>query len=200
MSRTARFVSSSLAALGVAIGALSAGAGEAGPPAAPAPKPVVRVVGMVPAADTKVQAALVRGIEKALKHASTARVRWVLEVSPAPKQWSNAGPATVDLIFGRGAAALITPPERRVAHLMAQVATRVQVPLVTTSAAPTVATTGSNVLQRVEPAAGEKTGAPDWVAVGTEAGRRAVAGPSRADPRPAGKPPAGRLPPAGPSR
>ncbi len=128
MSHAVRFTSISLALLFVAV----ASAGPA------APRRILPVVGYLPAADAKVDAALIEGLRAGL---SGQDVRLVVARRTGP--WSNAAPETVRLVAREGARVLVTPPGRRVAHLMAQVATRTAVALVSTSPSPTVGATGS---------------------------------------------------------
>lgn len=155
MSKTALYTSISVCLLLVATAA-----------AAPDREPVV--VGYLPAADGAVNEALLAGLREGL---AGQGVRLV--VGAASERWSNAAPEAVRLIVTSRAAVLVTPPDRRVAHLMAQVATRTQVPLVSTSSAPTVGATGSTWVSCV--ATGANAEGTDWIAVGRAAARAALA-------------------------
>ena len=152
MSRMLRYSSISLC---LCLVATAWAAPEAG-------RPDIAVVAFVPAADPVVNAALLSGLRAAL---ASHDVRLV--VGRASQRWSNAAPEAVRLVVEEHADVLITPPDRRVAHLMVQVATRIQVPVVSTSTAPTVGTTGSTWVACVQRAAPQE----DWTAVGRRAGR-----------------------------
>lgn len=166
MSKAARFFSTSLLALALASLAWGAPEDRAAPP-----RVVVATVAYVPGGDAAVDAAIVRGLRRAFAEAPREGVQVTLELGRKPRAWSNAAPEAVRLAFERNARVLIAPPDRRVAHLMAQVATRVQVPLISTSEARSVGATGSywvSVVTRTE-----ETGS-DWEAVGERAGLRAM--------------------------
>ena len=166
MSKAARFFSTSLFALALASLAWGAPEDRAAPPRA-----VAAVVAYVPGGDAAVDAAVVRGLRRAFAQAPREGVQVTLELGRKPRAWSNAAPEAVRLAFERNARVLIAPPDRRVAHLMAQVATRVQVPLISTSEARSVGATGSywvSVVTRTD-----ETGS-DWEAVGERAGLRAL--------------------------
>ena len=100
-----------------------------------------RVIGLVPSGDPAVTAALADGARHALALAGRAAPR--LEIAGTPGAWSSSSSAAVELACAPGTLALIAPPDRRIAHAVAQVATRVQLPVLTTSAATSVAATGS---------------------------------------------------------
>ena len=155
MSNTARFASISLCLLLVAT---AMAAPERSDPATP-------VIAYMPGGDAAVDGAILDGLRGAL---AGHDVRLI--VGAAARQWSNAAPETVRLALDEGARVLLTPPDRRVAHLMAQVATRTRIQVVSTSAAPTVAATGSTwVVSVYDPSAPE-----DYTALGARAGRKAL--------------------------
>ena len=135
------------------------------------PRVVVATVAYIPGGDAVVDAAVVRGLRRAFAEGPRERVLVALEIGRKPRAWSNAAPEAVRLAFERNARVLIAPPDRRVAHLMAQVATRVQVPLISTSEARSVGATGSHWVSVVTRS--EETGS-DWEAVGERAGLRAL--------------------------
>lgn len=106
------------------------------------------VVGLVPAASEEVTRSLADGAWLALEQAQ-ARGGPALELvvgrqaGSEANPWSTATATIVELAQDRGALALITPPERATAHLMAQIGTRSHVPVISTSCAASVTGTGS---------------------------------------------------------
>jgi ABC-type branched-subunit amino acid transport system substrate-binding protein len=105
-------------------------------------------VGLVPAASEEVTRALADGARLALEQAQ-ARGGPALELvvgrqaGGEANPWATATASIVELAEDRGALALITPPERATAHLMAQIGTRSHVPVISTSCAASVTATGS---------------------------------------------------------
>jgi len=164
MSYTVRFASISLALLFVATAWAAPGGAPTAVPGAV--RHAAAVVAYVPAADRSVDAALRAGLRAGL---APWGVRLV--VGRSATHWSNAAPETVRLISEEGAQVLITPPGRRVAHLMAQVATRTGVALVSTSSAPTVGATGSRWVTCLADVGARA----DWRTVGRRAARAALA-------------------------
>lgn len=166
MSKAARFTSTSLLALALASWAWGAPADREA-----RLRVAVATVAYVPGGDAVVDAAIVRGLRRAFAEASPEAVPVSLELGRRPRAWSNVAPEAVRLAFERNARVLITPPDRRIAHLMAQVATRVQIPLISTSEAPSMGATGSywvSVVTRADVAGGE------WERVGECAGRHCL--------------------------
>ena len=177
MSKAARFISTSL--LACLLASLAWGGPEN--PLRPS-SPAVFTVAYVPGGDGPVDEALLVGMREVFAATDAERARIRLEVGRRPQTWSNAAPEAVRLLFESKADVLVAPPDRRVAHLMAQVATRVQVPLVSTSDARTVGATGSHWVRVVPREAGPDTveakgAAPDrdWVAVGRQAALASLA-------------------------
>lgn len=111
----------------------------ASPPALAAP-----VVGLLAAAEPEITASLAAGARLALATAeSTAGVRLRLTVAEAAHGWSAASGPAVELAFDQRVIAIVSPPDRRTAHLLAQLGTRAQVPIVSTSESLSVTATGS---------------------------------------------------------
>jgi ABC-type branched-subunit amino acid transport system substrate-binding protein len=116
------------------------------------------VVGLVPSEDPAITTALAQGIRLAFEE--TERSPSVeLVVGRNAGQWSTAASTAVDLVFEKGAIALVSPPERRTAHLLAQVGSRSHVPVISTSPAASVTQAGSvwvwSVAERREPVGDE---------------------------------------------
>lgn len=122
--------------------------------AAPAP-PTERLVGLVPSQNPAITASLAAGARWAL--ARTQRdggPQLRLAIGRAGDHWGTLTPAIVELVEQRRVLALITPPERAIAHLVAQIGTRSQLPVVTTSSAASVTAAGSRwVVAAVETSA-----------------------------------------------
>jgi hypothetical protein len=123
-------------------------------------------VAYLPGADPAVDAAVLRGLRRGL-----AGTGVVLRVGARARAWSNAAPEAVRLVCALHARVLVTPPDRRIAHLMAQVATRTQTPVLSTSAARTVGATGSFYVTVLPEAAVPH---PVWEAVGRAAAAAAL--------------------------
>ena len=161
MSRTARSISTSVVALCLA--SLAWGDTD-GRPVRVATQD--RVLAYVPCEDVALDEAVLRGVRAALAaHERSGGAHVVLRVGRRATTWSNAAPEAVRLIREEGACLLIAPPERRVAHLLAQVGTRIQVPVISTCGVRSVGATGSTWVSLVEVADGA---APD----ATQAQRR----------------------------
>jgi hypothetical protein len=131
---------------GTARGLLCLLAWGAGAPLAAAPAaPAAPVIGLVAAAEPEITASLAAGARLALavweRRAGGARLE--LLVAEAAPAWSAVSGPAVELAFDRRVVALVTPPERRTAHLLAQLGTRAHLPIVSTAAAPSVTATGS---------------------------------------------------------
>ena len=110
MSRTVRYASTSLLLCVVA----TAWAGPS-PVTVPARATTPPTVAYVPASDPAVNASLLAGLRASL---AGRKVRLV--VGRTPGRWSNAAPEAARLVCKERAVVLITPPDRRVAHLMAK--------------------------------------------------------------------------------
>lgn len=111
------------------------------------------VVGLVPAESAEVTASLAAGARLAFEQARARGGPAVeLVVGQSAGTWATASAAIVELAHRRRALALITPPDRATAHLMAQIGTRSQIPVIATSCAASVTATGSWwVVSVVEP-------------------------------------------------
>jgi hypothetical protein len=145
MSRAARSVFTSVLALCVA--SLAWGDTDDLSPRAPEG---VRTIGYVPGPDPALDAAVLEGLREGLAASVRAGGRpVVLRVGRRSNVWRGAAPEAVRLVCGEGAGVLVSAPERRVAHLLAQVGTRTQVPVVSTSAVPTIRATGSTWVHAV---------------------------------------------------
>lgn len=139
MCKTARSISISL--LAMCLASLAWGDTEA-PRALPSSG--TPVIAYVPGAGDLLDAAVVRGMRAALDaYLRDGGVAVTLRVGRTATTWSNAAPEAVRLIHEEGACILVSAPDRRVAHLLAQIGTRIQVPVVSTSGARSVLGTGS---------------------------------------------------------
>jgi hypothetical protein len=114
-----------------------------------------------------------------------------LRVAAPAGRWGSQAEEAVRLAVDGGALALVAPPDRRHAHLLAQLATKVKLPMLSTARDPRVAGAGSTwVLPVAEPMplAQARTidGLPPppsfdppeprpWERVGRDAGRRIAA-------------------------
>lgn len=128
----------------------------AAPLIAAPPAPVSPLVGLVAAAEPEVTASLAAGARLALRHwQRQGGVRLELAVADAAATWAAASGPAVDLAFEQGVVALVTPPGRRAAHLLAQLGTRAHLPIVSTSAAGSVTATGSFWVVSVTPNGGQ---------------------------------------------
>jgi hypothetical protein len=124
-----------------AVGAVAAGAR--------APR---AVVGLVPSPRADVTRAVADGLRLALDEAREAGgADLALAIGPGGSAWSTAAGTAADLSTLPGVVALVTPPERRLAHPVAQLGTRAQVPVVSTSSAASVLATGSTWVVGVVP-------------------------------------------------
>lgn len=114
------------------------------------------VVGLVPAGSEAVTQSLAAGAELAFGEARAdggpALELAVAEGGAGP--WTTASSAIVELADRRRAVALITPPDRATAHLMAQIGTRSHVPVIATACAESVTATGSWWVVSVVPPCG----------------------------------------------
>lgn len=163
-------------------------------PPAIATAPAQIVVGLVPAEDPAVTAALADGARLAFEESAAAGgARPSLVIGAGPPRWSSVASTAVELACARGAAVLIAPPERMAAHAVAQVGTRAQVPVLAIHATPSVTATGSTWVRAVAATTAFDPRAPEavpfrnafrqrygrdpgvWEAAGYDAGRMAVA-------------------------
>lgn len=113
-----------------------------------------RVVGLVPTGvagvDLDLQAGLVLALEPAPQGASPpAPPAFVVRVGAHAPRWGSAAESAVDLVRRDGACVLVGPPERATGHLLAQVGTRMRVPVLSTSGCASVGASGSRWLARV---------------------------------------------------
>ena len=139
------------------------------------------VVGLVPSGDTRVTAALVEGATRAFAESRAAGgPELTLVVGSAGSQWATVASETVRLACEEHVLAVIGPPERALAHPVAQAATRCRVPMLSTSHAASVTAAGSRWVLSVV----GLSDAPDrnvadsptaeWTTAGYDAGRVAV--------------------------
>lgn len=159
---------------------LWAAAGSAG--ASAERSPVAPVIGLMAAAEPEVTASLAAGARLALEAwARDSGLRLSLIVAePSPAWEAVSGPA-VEMAFDHRVVALMTPPDRATAHLLAQLGTRAHLPVVSTSRARSVTATGSfwvvSVVEEAsEPDASEAFRAAYRTAVGREPDGWAVLG------------------------
>lgn len=83
-----------------------------------------------PACDDAVRGAAL-AVEAANADLAPGEAGFTLEVAEASGRWGTAAEAGRDLRYDRGCVGLITPADRAVAHLLAQIAIRGRVPVVT---------------------------------------------------------------------
>jgi len=150
-------------------------------PAPPAPHADARrsepLVVLVPSDDPSITWALVAGLNAAFDDARLGigpDLR--LYVAPMPERWGSAAEIAVTDALDAGALAIVAPPERRNAHLLAQFATKAKVPMLSTSAAHSVGASGSTWVVEAVPTS-DRIGdgpppVPRWG--GTDADLRAV--------------------------
>jgi hypothetical protein len=132
-------------------------------------------IGLIASDDEDITAALARGARRALDETRDAGGPDVaLRVSEREAHWGAAAEAAVRLAVDEGAMAIIAPPERERAHAVAQLGTRAQVPIVSTSPWPSVMQAGSKWVTSVVPPSGEPLVAlehHDWEQAGYDAAR-----------------------------
>jgi ABC-type branched-subunit amino acid transport system substrate-binding protein len=112
-----------------------------------------------------------RGAALAVAIANDARLPgeepFTLEIAEADGRWGTAAEAGRDLRYDRDCLGLITPADRNVAHLLAQVAIRGRVPVMTLAAEASLTRIPDPWIFRVVPDAGTETGvAPDLAPLG----------------------------------
>ena len=163
------------------------------------------VVTLIPSDDETITRGLTDGIRLAFDESRAAGgPDLALHVAARATSWGSLAESAVREVIDADAVAFVAPPERRHAHLLAQLATRAKVPMLSTSPWRSVTAAGSTWVAAVVPtgdpgrdaaplppafdaaaaashefveafrAAAHRDPGP-WDAVGYEAGRRAVA-------------------------
>jgi hypothetical protein len=155
------------------------------------PRVVRPIVALLPSDDADVTRDLAAGLRAAFDDARRAGGPDLeLRVAAASERWGSQVEEAVRIAVDDGAVALVAPPERRHAHLLAQLATKVKVPMLSTARDPRVAAAGSSWVVPVAPPltldeARRIDGLPPpptfdppearpWERVGRDAGRRVV--------------------------
>jgi hypothetical protein len=134
----------------------------------------------VPSSDATVTAALVEGATRAFDEARAAGgPDLALVVGGTSTNWSSVASEAVRLACDERVVALIGPPERSLAHPVAQAATRCRVPMLSTSRAASVTAAGSKYVFAVGETGSSDVDLPAlprdaWVAAGRDAARAAV--------------------------
>jgi len=101
-------------------------------------------VGLIPADSSAVTEALADGARLAFEQAAEIDGLAIeLVVASGGTHWSTASAPAVELAFGSEVVALITPPDRATAHLIAQIGSRAHIPVLTTTRAQSIGGTGS---------------------------------------------------------
>jgi ABC-type branched-subunit amino acid transport system substrate-binding protein len=109
-------------------------------------------VGLVPSEDPAITRAIADGARRVLDDARNAGgPALTLVVGAQAGRWAGAGAETVRLACDERVVALIGPPERTIAHPVAQAATRCRVPMLSTSPAASVTAAGSLWVRAVVP-------------------------------------------------
>lgn len=102
------------------------------------------IVGLLPSQDAAVTREIADGATLALEQArDSGGPVLTLVVGSTPTQWASSSAEAVRLACEAHAVALIAPPERTLAHLVAQAVTRCSVPMISTCRAPSVTAAGS---------------------------------------------------------
>lgn len=113
-------------------------------------------IGLVPSDDPAVTESLTHGARLALEHAASMNgLEIELVVGSSPTHWATASTPTVELAFGSDVLAVLTPPDRRTAHLVAQIGSRAHIPVLATTAARSIGGTGSYWVIPLVPLASE---------------------------------------------
>lgn len=108
------------------------------------PAPAAPIVGLMAAIEPEVTASLAAGARLALATCERRTgTRLELTVADPPRNWAAASGPAVEMAFDTGVIALLTPPDRQTAHLLAQLGTRAHLPVVSTAEASSVTATGS---------------------------------------------------------
>jgi ABC-type branched-subunit amino acid transport system substrate-binding protein len=101
-------------------------------------------VGLIAASTEEITLSLAAGARLALAEwGRRTGTQLGLVVSDRPQAWSAASGPAVAMAFEHSVVALVTPPERDTAHLLAQLASRAHLPVVSTAEASTVTAAGS---------------------------------------------------------
>lgn len=134
------------------------------------------MVGLVPSLDAAITRAIADGARRVFDDARDAGgPALTLVVGADAGRWAGAGEETVRLACDERVVALIGPPERSLAHPVAQAATRCRVPMLSTSPAASVAAAGSRWVIRVVPSDERATlTAAEAQAAGRDAASRVV--------------------------
>lgn len=135
--------------------ALAARADAPPAPAGPgrAPQPAERVVGLILPAEAEAARdladGLTLGLEPVERAGGPAPQRFVVRSVASHGTWDALARDAADLVTSQRAVALVTPPDREVAHLATQIGTRLSTPVFSTSGAASVGGTGSTWVLRV---------------------------------------------------
>ncbi len=136
--------------------------------------PATPTVGLIAAGEPEVTAALAAGARLALSTwEQRTGTRLELTVTDPPRDWAAATGPAVEMVFDAWVIALLAPPDRQTAHLLAQLGTRAHLPVVATAEASSVTATGSFWVVSV---------APSQPQVPSEAFRRAFRAATGSDP------------------
>ncbi len=146
------------------------------------------LVALVPSDDADVTRDLADGLRTAFDEARRAGGPDLeLRVAGTSARWGSQVEEAVQIAFDAGALALVTPPERRHAHLLSQLGTKVRLPTLSTARDPRVAAAGSTwvvpvteplelaaakAIDGLPPPAFDPPEARPWERVGRELGRR----------------------------
>jgi ABC-type branched-subunit amino acid transport system substrate-binding protein len=129
--------------------------------AEPAPEPRTLAIGWIPAKDAGIARDLEDGATLAIERAAAAgEARLVLRTGAGGGPWGTVAASAVRLVAEEGAVVLVSPPEREAAHLLAQVGTKMRVPVVVTSRVPSVTQAGTSWALRIVPRGADETEAP----------------------------------------
>lgn len=123
----------------------AAGGGDGGEPVRP-------LVTLVPSDDDAITAALAAGLEAAFARSRASHGPDLsLRVSTKSARWGSAIDGAVRDAVEAGAVVIVAPPERRQAHLLSQLGTRVKLPVLSTSPAHSVVAAGSTYVAAIVP-------------------------------------------------
>ncbi len=101
------------------------------------PAPPTAVVGWIDSKDPAIARDLFDGATLAIEAAEKAgEAHLVVRRGTSEGAWGTVAASAVRLVAEEEAVVLVTPPEREAAHLLAQVGTKMRVPIVSTSRAP----------------------------------------------------------------
>jgi hypothetical protein len=117
--------------------------------------PVLPLVTLVPSEDGAVTEALAAGLRLAFERSrGSGGPDLALRIAAGAARWSSAADGAVRDGIEAGAVAIVAPPERRHAHLLAQLGTRLRCPVLSTSPAHGVVAAGSTYVAAVVPTRG----------------------------------------------